>query len=121
MCVIVVAGLAARFSPHAPAPLIGVALAILIARVFDLREREVGALPAMLPPFAARNWSLKGVMAALAPAFALALVSSVNILIRRAWSSTSAAVTGACAPPTPMPSWALTALPIRSRACSERR
>jgi hypothetical protein len=35
----------------------------------------------MLPPFAARNGSLKGVPAALPPAFALAFVSSVSILI----------------------------------------
>ena len=81
VCVIVVASLAARFSPHAPAPLIGVALAILIARFFDLREKEVGAFPAMLPPFVALNWSLKSVLAALPQAFALAFVSSVNILI----------------------------------------
>ena len=81
VCVIVVASLSARFSPHAPAPLIGVALAILLARCFNLREKEVGAFPAMLPSLVALNWSLKGVLAALPQAFALAFVSSVNILI----------------------------------------
>src|SRR5690349_16291223 len=50
VCVIVVATLAARFSPHAPAPLVGVALAIMVARLFGLREHEVGVLPATLPP-----------------------------------------------------------------------
>jgi SulP family sulfate permease len=81
VCVIVVASLASRYSPHAPAPLIGVVLAILIARCFHLREKEVGALPAALPRFVAWNWSLKGVFASLPQAFALAFVSSVNILI----------------------------------------
>jgi len=79
--VILVATLAARFSPHAPAPLIGVAVAIAIARLFGLREKEVGELPSMLPPFIALNWSLKDVLATLPQAFALAFVSSVNILI----------------------------------------
>jgi SulP family sulfate permease len=81
LCVIVVATLAARFSPHAPAPLIGVALAIVIARLFDMREKEVGALPAMIPPVLSMTWSLKTVVAMLPQAFALAFVSSVNILI----------------------------------------
>jgi SulP family sulfate permease len=81
VCVIVVATLAARFSPHAPAPLVGVALAIVVARIFDLREKEVGALPAMLPPIVPINWNLKDVLATLPQAFALAFVSSVNILI----------------------------------------
>jgi SulP family sulfate permease len=81
LCVIIVATLAARFSPHAPAPLVGVALAIVVARFFDLREKEVGAIPAMLPGIVPLNWSLKDVAASLPEAFALAFVSSVNILI----------------------------------------
>ena len=81
VCVIVVATFAARFSPHAPAPLVGVALAILLARLFDLREKEVGLLPAALPPLVPIAWSAKSVLAALPQAFALAFVSSVNILI----------------------------------------
>ena len=81
LCVILVATLAARFSPHAPAPLIGVVLAIVVARFFDMREKEVGALPAMIPPVLSITWSLKAVLAMLPQAFALAFVSSVNILI----------------------------------------
>jgi SulP family sulfate permease len=81
VAVIIVATLAARFSPHAPAPLIGVAVAIVVGRLFDLREKEVGVLPAMLPPIVDISWSLKGTLAALPQAFALAFVSSVNILI----------------------------------------
>ena len=65
VCVIVVATFAARFSPHAPAPLVGVALAILLARLFDLREQEVGLLPAALPPLVPIAWSAQSVLAAL--------------------------------------------------------
>jgi SulP family sulfate permease len=81
VCVIAVATLAARFSPHAPAPLVGVALAIALAGALGLREKEVGMLPAALPPLVSISWSVKSVLAALPQAFALAFVSSVNILI----------------------------------------
>ncbi|MBZ5620438.1 MAG: SulP family inorganic anion transporter [Acidobacteriia bacterium] len=81
LAVILAATLAARLSPHAPAPLIGVALAIVLARVFGLREKEVGTLPAMLPPFVGWSWNLKAMIAMLPSACALAFVSSVNILI----------------------------------------
>jgi SulP family sulfate permease len=81
LAVVVAATFAARLSPHAPAPLLGVALAIVVARVFGLREKEVGTLPAMLPPFVGLSWNLKAIVAVLPSAFALAFVSSVNILI----------------------------------------
>ena len=81
VAVIVMATLSARLSPHAPAPLIGVAIAILIARIFGLREKEVGALPAMLPPMVVFSWKLRDVLTMLPSAAALAFVSSVNILI----------------------------------------
>jgi sulfate permease, SulP family len=81
LTVIVAATLAARLSPHAPAPLIGVVLAIAIGRFFGLREKEVGTLPAMWPHAVAIGWSLKTVLDTLPAAFALAFVSSVNILI----------------------------------------
>jgi SulP family sulfate permease len=58
-----------------------VALAILIARAFDLREKEVGALPAMLPPIVGLSWNLRDIVSLLPSAAALAFVSSVNILI----------------------------------------
>jgi SulP family sulfate permease len=79
--VIVAATLAARLSPHAPAPLVGVVLAIAIGRFFGLHEKEVGTLPSVLPHLAPIGWSLKTVLDLLPAAFALAFVSSVNILI----------------------------------------
>ena len=81
LTVILVATAAARFSPRAPAPLVGVALAILLARLFGVREQEVGALRTSLPPVAGFSWSAQDVFTVLPSAFALAFVSSVNILI----------------------------------------
>jgi SulP family sulfate permease len=81
LTVIVAATVAARVSHHVPAPLIGVGLAILIARVFGLREKEVGSLPYMWPSVAGINWHPRDILAALPSAGALAFVSSVNILI----------------------------------------
>jgi len=81
LAVIVVATLAAKWSPRAPAPLLGVALAILIARVLGVHEKEIGSLPAVLPPFVGFSWAPGDVLTVLPSAFALAFVSSVNILI----------------------------------------
>ena len=81
LTVIVAATVAARVSHHVPAPLIGVALAIVIARVFGLREKEVGSLPYMWPGLAGINWHPRDILAAIPSAGALAFVSSVNILI----------------------------------------
>jgi SulP family sulfate permease len=81
LCVIVCATLAAKWSPRAPAPLIGVALAIGLARLLGIHEKEIGALPTGLPPFAGFSWSPGDVFTVLPSAFALAFVCSVNILI----------------------------------------
>ena len=81
LAVIGAATLAARWSPRAPAPLVGVVLAILIARVLGVHEKEIGALPTVLPPFVGFSWSPQDVLTVLPSAFALAFVSSVNILI----------------------------------------
>jgi SulP family sulfate permease len=80
-CVIVCATVAARWSPRMPAPLIGVILAIALARIGGFHEREIGALAASLPPFIGFSWSPSDVFTVLPPAFALAFVCSVNILI----------------------------------------
>ena len=81
LTVILAATFATRFSPRAPAPLIGVGLAILLARFFGMREQEVGALSTSIPPFAGFAWSPQDVFSVLPSGFALAFVSSVNILI----------------------------------------
>ncbi len=81
LTVIVAAIAAARFSPRIPAPLIGVGLAFLIARLLGVREREVGAIAASFPDFVGFSWSPRDAFTVLPSAFALAFVSSVNILI----------------------------------------
>ncbi len=81
LMVIVAASLSARFSHRLPAPLIGVALAILMARFFGWREKEVGFLSPGLPPLATLSVGLPQILALLPSAVALAFVSSVNILI----------------------------------------
>jgi SulP family sulfate permease len=79
--VMAAATLAARMSPRAPAPLVGVVTAIVVARLFGFHEREIGATPGTLPPFAGFSWSPRDVLSVLPSAFGLAFVSSVNILI----------------------------------------
>jgi sulfate permease, SulP family len=75
------AALSARLSPRAPAPLIGVAVAIVLARVLSLHDKEVGALATAIPSFAGFAWDPKDVVEVLPQAFGLAFITSVNILI----------------------------------------
>lgn len=79
--VIVAAMIAARLSPRLPAPLLGVAVAILAARVFAIHEKQVGALPLAMPALAGFSWSRSDVLTLVPSALGLAFVSSVNILI----------------------------------------
>ena len=81
LVVIGAATLSARFSPRVPAPLIGVGLAVVIGRFFGFQEKEVGVITATLPPFVGFSWSPGDVFTVLPSGFALAFVSSVNILI----------------------------------------
>jgi SulP family sulfate permease len=81
LVVIISATLAARWSPRLPAPLIGVLLAILLARAVGIREKEIGSLVSLTPAFTGFAWSPQDVFTVLPSAFALAFVSSVNILI----------------------------------------
>jgi SulP family sulfate permease len=87
------AGLAQHLGGVRPAPLVlgvmvmaaatlaGVVVAIVVARLFGFHEREIGATPGTLPPFAGFSWSPRDVLSVLPSAFGLAFVSSVNILI----------------------------------------
>jgi len=79
--VILTAWLCARWSHKVPAPLIGMAVAFALAQIVGMREKEVGSLPLSLPPFAGFSWSPADVFSVIPSAFALALVSSVNLLI----------------------------------------
>lgn len=79
--VIAVCAIVAKRWPKMPAPLAGVALALLARQLFSMREPEVGFLSLDLPPFAGFAWTPKDVFTVLPTGFALAFVSSVNILL----------------------------------------
>ncbi len=87
--------MAARW-PKAPAPLIGVGLALAVSQLFRLHEAEVGLLSLELPPFAGFAWSPRDVVGILPAGFGLAVVASINILVTsrvvehfRGWRRTS--------------------------------
>src|SRR5262249_43202955 len=80
---IVVAGAAtsARRWPRSPAPLLGVALAVVVAAMLGWRERPLGHVSLTLPPFAGFTWQPTDLRDVLPRAFGLAFVAAVNILI----------------------------------------
>ena len=69
--VIGVATAATRVSPRIPAPLLGVVLAVAVARLLGVREAEVGNLQTSLPAFAGFSWTAQDVYTVLPSAFAL--------------------------------------------------
>ena len=79
--VIACALVVARISPKAPAPLIGVGIAIGIARTMGVHEKEVGEVAAAIPPFAGFSWTARDVTELLPQALGLAFITSVNLLI----------------------------------------
>jgi SulP family sulfate permease len=81
MAVIAAAFAVARFAPKWPAPLLGVVAAVLIAHAFGLHEKEIGSLPLSLPDFAGFSWTRADVFRVIPSALALAVVTSVNLLI----------------------------------------
>jgi SulP family sulfate permease len=81
LTVIVAATLSGKLSRHAPAPLIGVGLAVVVGRFFGFHTRDVGRLSAMLPPLVGFSWNAKEILATVPAALGLAFVSAVNILI----------------------------------------
>ena len=81
LAVIVGAWISARVSHRVPAPLIGIAMALVLAQVVGIREKEIGALPFGLPPFAGFAWRPADVYSVLPSALALAVIASVNLLI----------------------------------------
>jgi len=79
--VVIAATAATRWFPRSPAPLIGVVLAVTAERLFGFQVAEVGSLPQGFPALAGFSWSAGDVWTVLPSAFALAFVTSVNILI----------------------------------------
>lgn len=79
--VIVVSALVMKWAPKLPAPLIGVALAAIVAKVLFLHEKEVGNLPLTIPAFANFSWTADDVRNVLPAGFGLAFVSAANLLL----------------------------------------
>ena len=79
--VIAVAAMVMKWAPKFPAPLIGVALAGVVARLLALHEPEVGSLHLAMPDFAGFQWSAQDVMNVLPQGLMLAFVSSANLLL----------------------------------------
>ncbi len=75
------AALVMRWAPRWPAPLIGVALAGIVARLLFLHEPEVGSLHLTLPPFAAFSWTPDDVINVVPKGLMLAFVSAANLLL----------------------------------------
>ena len=71
----------AKWSSKAPAPLIGVGVAVLASQLLGLHEKEVGSLPLSIPNFAGFSWTPSDVYKVVPSALALAFVTSVNLLI----------------------------------------
>jgi sulfate permease, SulP family len=81
LVVIVGATLCGRYFPRVPAPLIGIVAAVLIGKFFAFREGEIGMVPDGMPPFIGFSWMPQDVFTVLPAGFALAFITSVNILI----------------------------------------
>lgn len=81
LTVIVAATVSTLYSPRIPAPFIGVGSAILLAKLLGLHEKEVGTVMLAMPLFAGFSWSPEDVSTVLPSGLALALVTSVNLLI----------------------------------------
>src|SRR5437764_1442229 len=79
--VIAAALLCTYFIPKAPAPLLGVIAAVLVASTFGLHQREVGRLPLEIPQLAGFAWTPADVLDVTPEAFGLAFVSAVNLLV----------------------------------------
>jgi MFS superfamily sulfate permease-like transporter len=79
--VILASALVMKWSPRLPAPLIGVALAGIVARLLVLHEPEVGSLHLTMPAFATFSWTSQDVREVLPQGLMLAFVSAANLLL----------------------------------------
>lgn len=75
------ATVSARINKKLPAPLIGIAAAFLLSKITGWQSKEVGWLPAALPPFAGFSWAPSDVLNVVPAGFGLAIVTSVNLLV----------------------------------------
>jgi len=81
LLVMVLSALVARYWPKAPAPLLGIAVAVAVSNAFHWTILEIGTIPNAVPPFAGFAWTPKDVLSVLPAGIALGFVSSVNLLV----------------------------------------
>jgi SulP family sulfate permease len=67
--------------PRAPGPFLGVGVALAAVAAFGWKVNEVGRIPLSLPPFAGFSWAPEDVYRVLPPAFGLAFVASIELLM----------------------------------------
>jgi len=79
--VIAAAFLCGHFVPRIPAPLVGVAMAGLVAAIFRFHEPEIGSLRLELPPFVGFAWTPQDVLSVIPSGLALAFVTTINLLM----------------------------------------
>jgi SulP family sulfate permease len=79
--VILASAMVMKWSPKLPAPLIGVLLATIVARVLFMHEKEVGSLALSIPKFAEFSWTAQDVHQVLPQGLMLAFVSAANLLL----------------------------------------
>ncbi len=73
--------LVTRLTPKAPAPLLGVVAAAIVAKFLGIHEAEIGSLTLDLPAFAGFTWSAADITQVLPSGFVLAFVASINLLV----------------------------------------
>jgi len=78
--VIVAAIVVAKFSPRSPAPLIGAVAGVLVAQLIGFHGAKIGILPTTIP-FVGFSWGAQDVYTVVPSGFALAFVTSINVLI----------------------------------------
>ncbi len=79
--VMLVAAAVSKYWPRLPAPLFGIIVAVLVSNLTGWSSSEIGVLPHTIPPFAGFSWTPGDVVAVFPGAFALALVTSINLLV----------------------------------------
>lgn len=81
LLVVGIAFAARRRWPASPAPLFGVLAAVALAQLFGWTGMDLGDLPDGMPDFIGFSWSPVDVYQVLPEALALAVVTSINLLV----------------------------------------
>ncbi|MCS7024787.1 MAG: SulP family inorganic anion transporter [Bryobacteraceae bacterium] len=81
LIVITTSVLLSKLYPRLPAPVLGIAVAIVVSNFFGWTLREIGTIPTTVPPFVGFSWTPQDVFTVLPAGFMLGFVASVNLLV----------------------------------------